>query len=554
MKLDLQQRHDAAVSQGITAAVLSFLNHLEDIAGDAAAMERLERLGLLIQQENLLSSNAKDKGMTEDQLAVTLALQLVSFRVVSFSGTSSSMTTTRLDSTSTKRSDDEPEPDEYSGETEFTGLHLTHEERRRNRALRDRIALSRSTSPIHVKVTSKRANPYKEARADGQEVVLALLDGGQTRTNGVDTHASSKEASEDGSRDHYPSHASEQTDKNAGECGSNDSQERASEHHDHEAEPANVLLGMNLDDQLAYEETAARAVSNSRSSHLSARTAETPTSTSSSSHTGWLWKEAASGRMFGFASKHWDKRWMVLRRGRLTWYTNRLAVHPQNSMLLDGYRLRKVGQVQSWIQFELHHPDTKRRVLRLRAKDKTKCHEWIENLQMSIENFTKCPIHFRFSFAGYKFLGGDDENDDSVRAHDCFVHSTPRSFDSSFIRLTDPSSTCRALSTYSSRPTTISVSNLFVGSSWTSPCPPTSFVDSLPVYEADLSSVSDRSSLRRVSTPASACSMRSRTSHRHERPSIYWVSSFCGPSLMSTSRFPRSSTPRNGRSTQWRRF
>lgn len=82
LKLTIQDRLDAAVSQGITAATLAFLHHLEENIGDRAALERLICLGLLFQQENLLSSNAKDKGMTNDQLTVTSALQLVAFRVV----------------------------------------------------------------------------------------------------------------------------------------------------------------------------------------------------------------------------------------------------------------------------------------------------------------------------------------------------------------------------------------------------------------------------------------------------------------------------------------
>jgi hypothetical protein len=82
LKLTIQDRLDAAVSQGITAATLAFSHHLEENIGDKAALERLTRLGLLLQQENLLSSNAKDKGMTNDQLTVTSALQLVAFRVV----------------------------------------------------------------------------------------------------------------------------------------------------------------------------------------------------------------------------------------------------------------------------------------------------------------------------------------------------------------------------------------------------------------------------------------------------------------------------------------
>jgi hypothetical protein len=82
MKLKIQDRLDAAVSQGITAATLAFLHRLEESLDDKSALERLTRLGLLFQQENLLSSNAKDKGMTHDQLAVTSALQLVAFRVV----------------------------------------------------------------------------------------------------------------------------------------------------------------------------------------------------------------------------------------------------------------------------------------------------------------------------------------------------------------------------------------------------------------------------------------------------------------------------------------
>ena len=86
LKLTIQDRLDAAVSQGITAATLAFLHHLEENIGDRAALERLIYLGLLFQQENLLSSNAKDKGMTNDQLTVTSALQLVAFRVVRSDG------------------------------------------------------------------------------------------------------------------------------------------------------------------------------------------------------------------------------------------------------------------------------------------------------------------------------------------------------------------------------------------------------------------------------------------------------------------------------------
>ena len=86
LKLTIQDRLDAAVSQGITAATLAFSHHLEENIGDKAALERLTRLGLLLQQENLLSSNAKDKGMTNDQLTVTSALQLVAFRVVRSDG------------------------------------------------------------------------------------------------------------------------------------------------------------------------------------------------------------------------------------------------------------------------------------------------------------------------------------------------------------------------------------------------------------------------------------------------------------------------------------
>jgi len=43
-------------------------------------------------------------------------------------------------------------------------------------------------------------------------------------------------------------------------------------------------------------------------------------------HAGHLWKEAQSGRMFGLAAKHWQKRYFKLCRGRLSWFESKSSV------------------------------------------------------------------------------------------------------------------------------------------------------------------------------------------------------------------------------------
>eukprot|EP00939_MAST-03C_sp_MAST-3C-sp1_P000202 g202.t1 len=381
MKLDLQQRHDAAVSQGVSGAVLAFLNHLEEIQGDFAAMERLRCLGLLFAQENLLSSNTKDKGMTEDQLAVTLALQLVAFRVVREKESPVPSTKTKT-SSSSKFSPTSVEgvAKDRVGETEYTGLPVSSHDREQLLRKQNHISMSRSKDQLHVKITSKRANPHQAVTNDGKDVVLALLDPGSM------AEAKLREFST----------VSASMDADGGGTLADD-------------EPlARMLTG---DGRLRFD-TSRSIEASSKVKNDKAKSEENVYNDEEDEdegvHMGYLWKEAASGRVFGFATKHWDKRWMVLRRGRLTWYADRAAVKERNSLLLDGYTLKKVGQVQSWIQFELVPTDPRKRVLRLRERDKSKCQEWIGAIEKAIHSLQKDPLHFGFAFAGYKFLAGDE--------------------------------------------------------------------------------------------------------------------------------------------------
>eukprot|EP00940_MAST-03C_sp_MAST-3C-sp2_P002282 g2282.t1 len=79
--LDAQLRHDTSMSQAITAAVVCFVVELERAvrSKDGPALERLAKVGLVLQQESLLSSYDKELGMIEDQAAATFALDGVVF-------------------------------------------------------------------------------------------------------------------------------------------------------------------------------------------------------------------------------------------------------------------------------------------------------------------------------------------------------------------------------------------------------------------------------------------------------------------------------------------
>ena len=120
--------------------------------------------------------------------------------------------------------------------------------------------------------------------------------------------------------------------------------------------------------------------------------------------------------MFGLAAKHWQKRYFKLCRGRLSWFETKFSVRSRNSLLLDGYTLRKVGQVSNGqIQFELIHADASRRVLKLRAVSKLNFENWTNALESHIEFFDRSPLNFRYEFAGLKFLGTHREQSVSTR-------------------------------------------------------------------------------------------------------------------------------------------
>ena len=77
--LDVERRMDTCLGQAVTAATTLFCFHLEQIAGDHAAMERLRVLGLLAQQETLLNTFRREKGMVDDQYGVLMALESIGF-------------------------------------------------------------------------------------------------------------------------------------------------------------------------------------------------------------------------------------------------------------------------------------------------------------------------------------------------------------------------------------------------------------------------------------------------------------------------------------------
>ena len=57
---------------------------------------------------------------------------------------------------------------------------------------------------------------------------------------------------------------------------------------------------------------------------------------------GWLMKQGKVGSLWGFMAKPWQKRWFVLRSGRISWFSKKNIDQEQNSLLLDGYKVSKV--------------------------------------------------------------------------------------------------------------------------------------------------------------------------------------------------------------------
>ena len=257
------------------------------------------------------------------------------------------------------------------------------------------IKISRSNEPCVVKITNKRENPHAELRSDGRECLLALLTSSPKwrKSNFEYTSAMSSKNNNNDTSTPLTQHSSLDSTRSL----------------DSTIHEENSNRGMDLDDILEFEEAELNRIKRKQTMEEKEEEKEEEDVLEEevvTAHAGHLWKEAQSGRMFGFAAKHWQKRYFKLCRGRLSWFETKSSVRSRNSLLLDGYTLRKVGQVSNGqIQFELIHADASRRVLKLRAVSKLNFENWTNALESHIEFFDKSPLNFRYEFAGLKFLG-----------------------------------------------------------------------------------------------------------------------------------------------------
>ena len=252
----------------------------------------------------------------------------------------------------------------------------------------------------------------------------------------------------------------------------------------------NSNRGMDLDDILEFEEAELNRIKRKQTMEEKEEEKEEEDILEEevvTAHAGHLWKEAQSGRMFGFAAKHWQKRYFKLCRGRLSWFETKSSVRSRNSLLLDGYTLRKVGQVSNGqIQFELIHADASRRVLKLRAVSKLNFENWTNALESHIEFFDKSPLNFRYEFAGLKFLGTCGVGVRVFVTIECLIYplNTTRIFEqnSNTKQVHIENNPCRREFVYPQK--VISLWNRWVKSLWTLPFLPICSTSSLLHFEA----------------------------------------------------------------------
>ena len=114
-------------------------------------------------------------------------------------------------------------------------------------------------------------------------------------------------------------------------------------------------------------------------------------------------KQGKVGSLWGFMAKPWQKRWFVLRSGRISWFSSKNIDQEQNSLLLDGYKVSEVIKDESgrktWYAFELFAP--LQRTLKLRCESEPDARLWVDTLERHLRQVD--PLAFTYFFAGHQF-------------------------------------------------------------------------------------------------------------------------------------------------------
>eukprot|EP00940_MAST-03C_sp_MAST-3C-sp2_P000474 g474.t1 len=455
LKVKIQSRTDMVMSCALTGMTTAFAVHVENLlaVGDMCALENLVHLGFLVEQESLLSTYSKENGMLQDQYAGSLMLNKVAFRVerdpnwnndwermhsadtgdvhdqstptarLSLIKAAGAVTGASSKSSSARSHEAQDCPSEEKLLSEYS---LRSAERRRMQFLLSRVRVERESKPLDVSVSSDMQASFRNNGTDLRWASIKSNFGhpgyaptpkpkrGRNKVGNFSKSATSSStkrvevSKEDESARAATSPSSSAPTAPPRTISSNASTEGA----------PNIPVLMVPDDEAVkridtvFVKTPTPRLAKARQStklEHGVKAAETVDDENvgylidGSTVKGWLWKEGKSTRLFGLLGKPWQKRWFVLRKGRISWFSQKNVESEQNSLLLDGYKVSEVKEVKvgknTWFAFELFAP--LQRTLRLRCTREADAENWVTDLRSLFK--VADPIAFNYFFAGSRF-------------------------------------------------------------------------------------------------------------------------------------------------------
>eukprot|EP00941_MAST-03F_sp_MAST-3F-sp1_P006408 g6408.t1 len=450
LKLEVTKRYDTALSQALTSFTVSFCFHLEQIAGDTVAMERLAKLGMLAQMESLLSTFSREEGMLEDQYGAMLALQSVAFRVECFDSkdseekmkkhetepnvvanvcvtlNSEGEAAAEIEQVSDENTDDDDYTDNSSGdenvertfhqniskyenidiqgETPETKVTLSKEARELMKERESQIILQREEVPMRVRV-----------RVYGKEDEDKQLRSFENRKKSLDLPLAWPLLNKDGKPASKQETASSFVEKN-------DRSRLSSVVYTEEQKEdiQNTTMKVNVNDTTttttSRELSHPKRVAISPSKNLkSCGTFKHDSDSGTSS--GWVRKEGEKGHLFGLLGKPWDRRWLVMRQGILSWFTDDTSLLSRNSLVLDGYQVSSEGfkssQGPDGYEVILTHRTKRKFIFRTSTEEEKKA--WVAALKEEIRSKVHASS-FHYAFSGNRFMAPLNSNASNFEA------------------------------------------------------------------------------------------------------------------------------------------